>query len=122
MLVRIHQHQQASLCPLFAIGQRPGSRWLQPPPSAPDFRSVHRGRGDDEREIKPNHSVAWHAVSGNRGLSWGLIESVAEDGTVTILAGPHRHRVRKHPDDIARHQSGREKFLKVYPDDDLGGL
>lgn len=70
-----------------------------------------------ERDFKPNDSAVWNSKhsAGMDALAWGLVESVAEDGTITVRAGAYRNRVTRLPDEIVRHEAGPTKFQRVYP-------
>jgi len=71
-----------------------------------------------ETEFRPGDSVAWHSTTTGTGfgtLVWGLVREVAGDGTLTVLSGAYQRRVSKRPDEITRHESGPDRFHKVYP-------
>lgn len=70
-----------------------------------------------DQEIKANDSVAWKGKKQTTvaSVAWGLVEDVGEDGTLTIRAGMYRQRITKSPDEIVRHESGPERFHRVYP-------
>jgi hypothetical protein len=48
-------------------------------------------------------------------LVWGLVESVAGDGTLTVLAGAYRQRLTRRPDEVARWERGPGKYNRTYP-------
>lgn len=64
-------------------------------------------------DLKPNDSVAWLSPTGGR--TWGLVQAVADDGTVTVRSGSFLRRHTLHPDDITEHYPGPSRFRSLHP-------
>lgn len=75
------------------------------------------GRADSRAGNAGRDSVAWKSKqSGGMGaLSWGLVESVAKDGTLTVKAGGYRSRAAKRPTRSSATRPGRRSSVGCIP-------